>query len=362
MPERPLNPLSALNAQENLSHAARIAQLPLPTFPRLPHWLAVYDLGDDRLQLGSHTLSYTIALPLFTKVFRAIAHLLDGTREVEQIIKATFDVAEPTTTIFLLKSLYANGIIYEGGETLYPPTQHSENRVAHADFYSNFTPNPLSTIATLGKSMIALVAPNHLAQMFELDLRSIGIERIKVLSSSVPSFPSELEAILRVLDGEAQPLVVVALDSYQRHLFRLINNVCLDRGTRWLHIDGSGPQVTLGPTFVPHQTACYTCFRSRQASHLPFPLSPNGDDEFVTGAQGGECAGTFQPLWRLVFAQAALECARLLTGFTSPMTIGRCHEIGGAAMFATSHDVLKLPRCPSCGVIYAVDESARHPG
>jgi hypothetical protein len=40
---------------------------------------------------------------------------------------------------------------------------------------------------------------------------------------------------------------------------------------------------------------------------------------------------------------------RLLTGFTPPTTIGRFYEFNAVSPVATSHDVLRVPRCESCG-------------
>lgn len=356
--EYPLNPSLEPKQDTLLRHAARIAQLELPLRPRLPPWLALHDLGDDRLQLASPSLSYTLTHPLFIQVFRIVSPLLDGTLATEDLLKATAGIAEPSTTLFLLKMLFANGILYEGDTSQYPATAPAQSWNAVADYFANFTPYPAAAIANVAKARIALAMPGHLARVLEADLQAFGFAHTASMDTSAAGFVLELDAHLRHCAPQAKPLVVVALHAPQRSLFGQINGVCLNRGTRWLHIDGDGPKITLGPTFVPYQTACYTCYRYRLASHVPYQLDPGGNGEFTRHATGhGE---TFLPLWRLALAQAAMECARLLTGYASPTTIGRCHEIDGAGVASPGLEVLKLPRCPACGVPYAIEEIVHH--
>lgn len=339
-----------------LRHAARIAQLELPLRPRLPPWLAVHDLGDDRLQLVSPSMSYTLMHPLFIQVFRTISPQLDGTLATEELLKVTAGIAEPSTTLFLLKMLFANGILYEGDTSQYPATTPTQSWNAIADYFTNFTSDPAAAISNVVKARIALVMPDHLARVLEADLLAFGFAHIVVMDTTAADFVLELDAHLHHCTPEAKPLVVVALNSPERSLFGQINDVCLKYGTRWLHIDGDGLKITLGPTFVPYQTACYTCYRYRLASHVPYRLDPSGSGEFIRHATGQ--GDTFLPLWRLALAQAAMECARLLTGYASPTTIGRCHEIDGVGGALPGLEVLKLPRCPACGVPYAIEENS----
>lgn len=358
MMEYPLNPELEPGQDTLLRFAARIAQLELPLRPRLPPWLVLHDLGDDRLQLASPSLSYTLTHPLFIQVFQTVLPLLDGRLATEELLKATAGIAEPSTTLFLLKMLFANGILYEGDTSQYPATPLAQSWHAVADYFANFTPNPAAAIANVAKARIALAMPGHLARVLEADLLAFGFAHIAPIDTSAAGFVLELDAHLRHCAPQAKPLVVVALHAPQRSLFGQINGVCLNHGTRWLHIDGNGPKITLGPTFVPYQTACYTCYCYRLASHVPYRLDPGGNDEFTRHATGhGE---TFLPLWRLALAQAAMECARLLTGYASPTTIGRCHEIDGAGVASPGLEVLKLPRCPACGVPYAIEEIVCH--
>jgi len=59
--------------------------------------------------------------------------------------------------------------------------------------------------------------------------------------------------------------------------------------------------------------------------------------------------GSVIPLCSAIAAQAALEAMRLLTGFSPAVTVGRFYEVSALSPAAASHEVFRVPRCPSCG-------------
>jgi hypothetical protein len=68
-----------------------------------------------------------------------------------------------------------------------------------------------------------------------------------------------------------------------------------------------------------------------------------------TAADGTAAAeGSLAPLWSVLAGQAAIEVMRLLTAFAPAATLGRYFEWNAASPAATAHDVLRVPRCPSC--------------
>jgi hypothetical protein len=59
--------------------------------------------------------------------------------------------------------------------------------------------------------------------------------------------------------------------------------------------------------------------------------------------------GMLAPLRAALASEAALEAARILAGFGPPATVGRFYELDARTPERVGHDVLKVPRCPSCG-------------
>jgi bacteriocin biosynthesis cyclodehydratase domain-containing protein len=103
----------------------------------------------------------------------------------------------------------------------------------------------------------------------------------------------------------------------------------------------------VGPTIVPWQTACYVCYTRRVASHRGHAAWDAYRASQVHGRAADE--GSLPPLNGVVANQVALETARLLTGFAPPTTFARLYEFDARSPAARGHDVLRVPRCASCG-------------
>ena len=124
-----------------------------------------------------------------------------------------------------------------------------------------------------------------------------------------------------------------------------MNRACLQSGTRWLRVGFEGRLGLVGPTIVPGQTACFTCYGLRRAMHDSW-------DEFQAHRQkalrdGDPHEGAIEALTSIVAGQAALEAARLLTGFAPPATFGRFYTFeAGTPMVARSRRPARpaLPR------------------
>jgi bacteriocin biosynthesis cyclodehydratase domain-containing protein len=322
---------------------ARYAGLELPNRPRLAPWLITLDLGDTRLQLRSAESSHTLTHPLLIHVFRRIEPILDGRHTVEDIVSSVDSDALPTTVVFLLKLLQGKGLLQPGvGETTLDDTEQA-HWCRQLRFLGHFVPDALSAQSVLAKARIGLVGSSDLRQAISSAMNSIGVGGIFELRE-----PSSWSTEAR---GEPASLhLIVACDESPAFtFFDAVNRACLAIGTRWLRVSISGTSAQLGPTFVPNKTACYTCLDLRLRTHQP-DLDGYLAYQARTGTLDGRSdEGCVAPLWSTVAGQVALEVMRLLTGFAPPVTIGRFYEFSAVSPVAISHDVLRVPRCASCG-------------
>ena len=341
-----------------MAAAARIAQLPLPRLPRIPAWLELHDLGNDRLQLVAGELTYTLPHPLFVSVFKALLPLLDGKHSIDTLLAKGSQQAEHTTVLFVLKSLYARGILYEGDVPLSGAGNERADVENYHDFFGAYAPYPAISAKQVREATICTLATSALSPMLDYSLRVAGFDNISHFSSIDEA---EREFGQRFAKGKTAPrLLVAAFESHDRRNFGHINTVCLESGIRWMHVEGKSSQIIVGPTIVPGQTACYACFRGRLGAHLPYRLDVTGEDDFAGLYQGNRGFSAPGPLWSLAFAHVAMECTRLFTGFVPPTSIGRFHEIEATTPTPRSHPVLKLPRCEVCGVRYQPGEDEDH--
>lgn len=336
--------LSTQEGRQAILSAARYAGLQLPNRPRLAPWLLVVDLGDARLQLRSAESSHTLAHPLLIKAFRRIETLLDGRHTVNDIVSAVDAGVLPTTVVFLLKLLQGRGLLQPGvGETALDEKEETRWR-RQLRFLSHFVPDASSAQSRLAKAHVGLAgSPGDLREQISAALASIGTSRVTELSHP-STWVTQTHS-----EASSFDLIVACEESPAFDFFDAVNRACLANGTRWLRVSISGTLAQLGPTVVPYQTACYMCLDFRQRTH-----QSDLDGYLGYRAQIGKVddrydEGSLVPLWSALANQVAVEVMRLLIGFTPPVTIGRIYEFNAVSPVAISHDVLRVPRCESCG-------------
>lgn len=328
--------------------AAKCARLPLPQKPRLAPWVTLLDLGDNRLQLRSADFAYTLNYRLLCDAFLAIAPLLDGHHTVDEIADAGGPEVLPTTAIFVMKILRANGVLQEGALPTGASPGEASQWARQITFLSHFLVDPWPAQAVLTAARVAVLGTVNARESICAAIESIGIGVVR--DTEDLDEKDWKDAILSGLgDPESTDLLVVALETPGSSVFEGVNSACLASGVRWLHVAGRGAGVVFGPTILPGQTACYACYSGRLKAHAS-DLDGFLAYENEVGLPAHQVdEGFLNPLWSIVAGEIALELARLMTGFTPPVTIGRFYELGASRPSRKGHDVLRLPRCPSCG-------------
>lgn len=320
-------------------------QIQLPEKPRLAPWITPVDLGDNRLNLRSAAVSHmTLRLPLLIELFHVIQPLLDGKHTVEQILDMAGKETMPTTIIFLLKMLRAHGLLQEAER----PASLNQDEVEQWDrqiqFFAHFVSDPLPVQGILLKSHIGITGKGSLVDSVRSALESLGIGRVTPVNSIASSSNGSEPDWIQELD-----LLVVATDSPEYGIFEKVNATRLNDGVRWMRVAIEGVTAHVGPTILPHQTACYTCYELRLRSNLADLDSFRAFRKHALQTTEQTDEGVLKPFWVAVSAQVALEVARLLTAFAPPQTISRFYELSPTSPLAVAHDVLRVPRCPSCG-------------
>ncbi len=167
-------------------------------------------------------------------------------------------------------------------------------------------------------------------------------------SESVPANPlsaSELAPVLRDTD-----CAVVCLDSPAPALLDAVNAAALQAQTRWLMGQVYSGVGLVGPTVIPDQSPCYKCYELRRNANLSNYEETVQYESRLRQMPGirSECVAP-RPLAALLSAFLALEVQRLLTGVSTPQTVGRILRLDFFATDMTSHQILRFPNCPACG-------------
>jgi bacteriocin biosynthesis cyclodehydratase domain-containing protein len=324
--------------QVGLAVAANIAAVGVPSRPRLAPWLTLIDLGDGRLQLRAADLALTLPEGLFSEAARAICPLLDGTRSVDELAGAGGERFLPGTIMFVLKLLQRWGTLSEGAPFQGLSAETRLRGKAALDLLAHYVADTEQVLHRLSSSQVVLAGSEAVCSRIAAALATVGVVKVSTLGAQIQD---------GIRDAKDADLLVVASESTGFGLFEAANTACLEHDVRWLRVAFEGRHGLLGPTVVPRQTACFTCYTSRRASH-----SPPGEFEAyrTTLVRDGEPhPGAAGALTDIVAAQTALEVARLLTAFAPPATFGRFHTFEAGSPRVQSHDVLRVPRCSACG-------------
>ena len=141
-------------------------------------------------------------------------------------------------------------------------------------------------------------------------------------------------------EAEAElPLLVYCPDDFRAEVCQQLNTLALAMGSSLLVYRESPFAVELGPLIVPRQTACYVCYELRRKAAEPNPVP----DETPPPRGAGLSFSCGVHL-------LALEIVKILTRAAFPVTRGKLWRLGLFDGSVSVHPVLKLPRCPACGV------------
>jgi bacteriocin biosynthesis cyclodehydratase domain-containing protein len=226
----------------------------------------------------------------------------------------------------------------------------------------------------LADQMIAVVGVNWITRRICEDLAAWGIERYIVIDDDRLRNPEFLDVdgklraplwpktLVRLEDGRNWldrvsrrefGCVVVGSEYRAQELMRDINRVCVDHGVLFMPAILSGSIGFVGPLVVPRETACFECLVARENSNL---LSPESEGPLRSAVFRSRGYPGFHPAMASALGDfAAMELIKFTTD-AIPWHIGALFEINMLSPEMTTRRVLKLPRCPVCGI------AEKHPG
>jgi bacteriocin biosynthesis cyclodehydratase domain-containing protein len=225
----------------------------------------------------------------------------------------------------------------------------------------------------LADKTVAVIGVNHVTRRVCEDLMAWGID-LRVVDEELlrnpeffdesgslrrASWPAELvqpEAGQGWLNNDPAGrlgCVVAGAEYRAQGLFRDINRFCLDHGILFMPALLDGSVGFVGPLVIPRESACFECLIARENSNIEdLPAEANRRS---AAARSRSRAG-FHPAMASVLGDfAAMELIKFSSN-AIPWRIGTMFEINMLSPEMTSRPVLKLPRCPVCGLL------EKHPG
>ena len=111
-------------------------------------------------------------------------------------------------------------------------------------------------------------------------------------------------------------------------------------------------KLILGPTVVPGETACWDCYEHRIMGVQNYFRENTAFQNFLKLNPDFDPVSSRLPaLSQLLAGLAAFETVRILTEVLPPLTYGNLITLDCNTLSLEQHNVLKLPRCPTCSPV-----------
>ncbi len=279
---------------------------------------------------------YTIADDDGDGEVRRLVRALDGETPVRDLL-ADFEGETRTQVVSVLSALAEKGVLapgQRGNEDAHERTTESQTS-DELDRYGRVRASLSDEdLAAARERDVAVVGGGTTAGLVAENLRGMGVAPATVA-------PDERDLLSDVV--ASADLLVCALDRPRPDLLGAVNRQANDAGTRWLVGQIHGLDGLVGPTVVPGETACYSCFRERMLANVEFRTDAYAD-EFAGNSSGMGLS----PLAQIVAGYLTLDAAHLLVG-NAGFTAGSVLHFDFFDFGVESNEVLKRPRCEVCG-------------
>jgi bacteriocin biosynthesis cyclodehydratase domain-containing protein len=132
-------------------------------------------------------------------------------------------------------------------------------------------------------------------------------------------------------------------------LLDLVNTACVREQVPFLPVVLLGWEGHIGPAYFPQLTACYHCYDLRVKSNLSHYQQYLLYEEACRRRPGEQPFGRLATFPDTLAGLASTEVTKIITSCYPPATYGRLVVIDLLMLETEVHDVVKVPRCPTCG-------------
>ena len=360
-----------------------------PERPKLRAYYHVVPLADDRLlfQGGGNTVvlrgeSVRDLLPLLLPLF-------DGTRTMPEIADALPDVAPEVVAGAI--ALFHEKQLLEDAAAIPPAVlaPYPDRLRPQAAFWLSLGDDRYARQQRLATARVAILGIDAVGTALAQSLAAAGVGNLllvntgaaagrcaprvdidaghdtgedhgEALSSRLSALYGDVRCVAAASSATTPEEMTDLLDGCDMAVFcadapaiagiEALNEACLHLHIPWTRGCLDHHRGVIGPTVIPRETACFTCFTLRVRSNAAFVDDAIAFERHIRETGDGAAEPAFlAPLASMVAQHVALETLKVLTGFAYPRTAGALLALDALTGETTRHDVLKLPRCPTCG-------------
>jgi hypothetical protein len=306
------------------------------------------------------------ALP--DRMWDALVTLMDGTHPIEEIISTLlldgFSLEDISSA---LTKLEQEGALREASDSALGLLAHDELQwyAHHLELFDAFQPSGntgwpplpktgLSALSTLKQARVCLIGEGDMLSWLSLMLAQWGVGNIMIvhlhndlskhfthLIESVNPFVKTDFIYLKdgnlsnVFEQQVPNIFVYCPDQFDMDFCLHINEFAVNNSVRFIAKRDSGPVIEIGPLVIPRQTACFKCYVLRR-----FAI----DEYWIAQEERIKWCIPLAVDW------LSLEVIKALTQIAQPASYGYLLRFDALTGSLSRHPVLKLPRCPACGV------------
>jgi bacteriocin biosynthesis cyclodehydratase domain-containing protein len=306
----------------------KVMRAPLPARPLLKPWYRLLHRENEvLLQYGETLVSFEGRAA--GRLLPALLCLLDGTRSVDEIV----EIMGPKVRRAVEQAL----ALLEEHELLTEPAPEgvAEAEARAAEFLAATDHRgrpPAELLAAIRAAQVAVAGSGPLAAESASSLRRSGVSGVERLPLAATSPELEcFQLVVAVPSGEELP----ALSAW--------NEATLTAGVPWLQVlPFDGLFAAVGPLYVPGETGCYECFRTRRAANIDYGR------EFLALQEVGAPLPAAASLVQTIAGLAATLALRwlahrdqFLPGTWYALELAPQPDLG-------AHVLYRLPRCRAC--------------
>ncbi|MCT4626399.1 TOMM precursor leader peptide-binding protein [Halodesulfovibrio sp.] len=351
----------------------------LPQLPVVNTSYHIIEMDGDRVQFRNGQDLFVIKGPNLLNLINDLMPLLTGENTLPEIISQLADRYPEKSIISILTRLTQRRVVRERIEAT-PET--SKIHPAQQAYFSQFSPNANPNLAALASAHVAVIGLGPIGTSVAHTLAQSGIGRISVsdsnpvqledtLAAEAPSatigssceenfvmsirenFPEVqwdiMDLSLRHIEREDHPdYIVVCHENYRPDMLADINTFCLSSGVPYTWCSLDALCGTVGPTVLPHETACFECYTTRLNANADYPDELQAYEQQLRTNGNPTLFGYLPSHTQLIAGLVSLEVVKDISGLTPPVTYNAQLELNLLTMEFALHPVLKLPRCSAC--------------
>lgn len=236
----------------------------------------------------------------------------------------------------LLQSLTASSLL-EDAATIHLPPDERERHASAIAFFSRYTSEGGDAYqARLRESRLGLFGDGDLGECLEHQLLEAGVGGVARLH--------DREAIWTGGSQDRPQLFVVAQDADDPDLLAAMDAYSKRADLPWLLVQAIESHIgSVGPLFIPRDTACYLSLEARRRGTLPYFSEHEAFRRHLRGNVRPSPCGGLRAFAELLASVAIIEITKYLSAFSPPALAGRFITVNFMTWELESHDVLRVP-------------------